>query len=221
MGNTSRQTADFYVMKYSMLRIEPYVFTKERYNMTGNRTLLVNRLILLLLVLCGGAPAMATDTDYALKPGDILTVSVWKEQDLAQEVLVRPDGKFSFPLAGDIDARGRSVEQVRGEIVKRLEKYIPDPVVAVAVKQIQGNKLYVLGKVSRPGEFIMNSDTDVMQALSMAGGTTTFAGLNRIKILRRVDGKQIAIPFHYADVEDGEHLEQNIILQSGDVVVVP
>ncbi len=164
---------------------------------------------------------LAEANDYGLKPGDILSISVWKEQDLAQEVLVRPDGKFSFPLAGDVLAEGRSVAQVRAEIVKRLEKYIPDPVVAVAVKQIQGNKIYVLGKVNRPGEFIMNSDTDVMQALSMAGGTTTFAGLNKIRILRRVDGTQTAIPFHYADVEDGEHLEQNIILQSGDVVVVP
>jgi len=164
---------------------------------------------------------LAEADDYGLKPGDILSISVWKEENLAQDVLMRPDGKFSFPLAGDIDARGRSVEQVRAEIVKRLEKYIPDPVVAVSVKQIQGNKIYVLGKVNRPGEFIMNSDTDVMQALSMAGGTTTFAGLNDIMILRRADGKQTAIPFHYADVEDGEHLEENIILKSGDVVVVP
>ncbi len=158
---------------------------------------------------------------YRVLPGDILDISVWKEQDLTQEVLVRPDGGFSFPLAGDVSATGKTVEQVRQELVSRIGKYIPDPVVTVALKQINGNTVYVLGKVNRPGEFVVRGHLDVMQALAMAGGTTPFAALNDINILRRTNGQQIAIPFRYGDVEDGRDLKQNIILKSGDIVVVP
>ncbi len=158
---------------------------------------------------------------YGVHAGDVLIISVWKEEDLNLEVLVEPDGTFSFPLAGDIKAEGKTTDQIRAEIASRIEQYIPEPVVTVSVKQIQGSKIYVVGKVNKPGEFVMTHAIDVMQALSMAGGASTFAALNDIKILRRINGKQISIPFRYGDVESGENLEQNIVLQSGDVVVVP
>lgn len=167
------------------------------------------------------ASDVAAGSGYTLHPGDILTISVWKEDDLKGDVLVRPDGGISFPLVGDIIAKGRTVEGIREEIVKKITKYIPDPVVTVQVKQIVGNNIYVIGKVNKPGAFVLNQDIDVMQALSIAGGTTTFASLNKIIVLRRQDGKQVAIPFRYGDVESGEHLDQNIPLKSGDVVVVP
>ena len=165
--------------------------------------------------------ASGSTQGYGVQPGDILTISVWKEEDLKGDVLVRPDGGISFPLAGDINARGRTVEQIRQEIVSKIQKYIPDPVVTVQVKQIVGNNIYVIGKVNKPGAFVLNQDINVMQALSIAGGTTTFASLNKIIVLRRENGKQVAIPFRYGDVESGEHLDQNIELRSGDVVVVP
>jgi polysaccharide biosynthesis/export protein len=171
--------------------------------------------LLLLSLLCLAAE------NYFINPGDILQISVWKEDNLNRELMVRPDGKFSFPLVGEVETKGLTVEQVNIEITERLEKFIPDPEVSISIQQIVGNKIYVIGKVNRPGEFVMNHDIDVMQALSMAGGTTTFAGLNKIKILRREGDKQIAIPFQYADVERGKNLEQNIILQRGDIVVVP
>ena len=158
---------------------------------------------------------------YLIQPGDVLIVSVWKETDLQQDVLVRPDGGLSFPLVGDIVARGRTVAELTEEVESRIEKYIPDPVVTVSVRQIQGNAIYVIGQVNRPGQYVMNRYVDVVQALSMAGGTTPFAKLNSVRILRRTEGKQSAIPFRYGDVEDGENLEQNIILQPGDVIVVP
>jgi len=158
---------------------------------------------------------------YTVQPADILEISVWKEEDLQREVLVRPDGGISFPLVGDIKAQGKSVEQIRSEVVTKLKKYIPDPVVTVVVKQILGNRIYVIGKVNRPGEFVVGRYVDVMQALSMAGGASTFASLNDIKILRRIGNKQTAIPFRYSDIEKGRNLDQNIILQDGDVVVVP
>ena len=158
---------------------------------------------------------------YLIQPGDILTISVWKEKDLQADMLVLPDGTLSFPLVGDIHAAGRTVPQVREEVVARLAKYMPSPVVTVAVKQIQGNVIYVIGDVNKPGAFVANSYLNVMQALSMAGGMTPFAADNSIQILRRVNGKETAIRFKYGQVEDGEHLAQNIVLQAGDVVVVP
>jgi polysaccharide export outer membrane protein len=165
--------------------------------------------------------APLVDSGYGLQPGDVLQVSVWNEETLNLQVLVRPDGGFSYPLAGEIQAQGRTIDQVRTELADRLGRYIPDPEVSVSLIQVAGNKVYVVGKVSRPGEFVMSKDLDVMQALSLAGGTTTFADVNDIKILRREGGRQIAIPFNYSAVAGGDELQQNIVLQNGDVVVVP
>ena len=156
-----------------------------------------------------------------VKPGDGLEISVWKEPDLQGPVLVTPDGSFSFPLVGQVDARGKTVSELQQVITERLAKFISDPVVTVSVREIRGNKVYVIGQVNRPGEFIVNPRVDVMQALSMAGGTTPFAALGDIIILRRTDKGKTALPFRYNDVVRGKRLEQNIDLQSGDVVVVP
>lgn len=191
-------------------------------NKHSRRGLLARTLLLLSLVAPWAATiAQETSADYPIKPGDTLIVNVWKEQDLTMEVLVRPDGKFSFPLAGDIQAAGRSVEQVRQDVVAKISSYIPDVVATVMVKMIDGNRAYVVGKVLKPGPILMLSQTNVMQALSMAGGTVQFAGLKNIKILRGQGGAQTALSFNYDQVEDGENLEQNIVLEPGDVVVVP
>lgn len=167
------------------------------------------------------APPAQTQ-DYKVQPGDVLSISVWKEPDLQRAVLVRPDGSFSFPLAGEVNARGRSVAELGRTLSERLGKYIADAVVSVSVQEIKGNKVYVIGQVNKPGEFVVNPSVDVMQALSMAGGLTAFASPGDIRILRRgPDGKKAAMPFHYTDVVRGRKLEQNVDLQSGDVVVVP
>lgn len=165
--------------------------------------------------------AQAPDQSYTVQPGDILTISVWKEKDLDRDVVVTPDGGISFPLAGDVQANGKTIEQLRKEITTRLQKYIPGASVTVAAKQIQGNKVYVVGKVNRPGEFVAARNVDVMQALAMAGGVTPFAAVNSIKVLRRVNGVQTALSFKYSRVESGRSLKENIILQAGDIVVVP
>jgi polysaccharide export outer membrane protein len=159
---------------------------------------------------------------YRIQAGDVLSILVWKEPELQLEVLVRTDGGLSFPLAGDVLAVPLTIEELRQEIRHRLQKYIPDPVVTVALKQSGGNRIYVLGKVNRPGEFPYGRPLDVMQAISLAGGTTPYASLDSIKILRRKSGgNQDAIPFRYSDVEQGRGLDQNIILKSGDTVIVP
>jgi polysaccharide export outer membrane protein len=134
---------------------------------------------------------------------------------------VRPDGAFSFPLAGDISAVGKSVEELRLELVERLSRYIPDLVVTVAVLEIRGNKIYVIGQVNQPGEFIVNPRVDVMQALSLAGGTTAFASTSAIFVLRRDNEEQRRLPFNFDAVLRGRDLEQNVLLRTGDVVVVP
>jgi polysaccharide export outer membrane protein len=158
---------------------------------------------------------------YTINPGDLLEISVWKEPDMQRQVLVRPDGAFSFPLSGDILAEGRTVEAIRQELTSQLEAYIPDLVVTVTVAEVRGNKIFVFGQVKTPGEFIVNPRVDVIQALSIAGGVTPFAQLNSIKILRRRNGEQSIFQFRYSDIIKGEDLEQNILLEVGDIVLVP
>lgn len=160
--------------------------------------------------------------DYRLQPGDLVTISVWKEKDLETEALVRPDGGLSFPLVGDVEAAGHTLREVRDMLAQRLKPYIPDPVVSVAIKEIGGNRVFVLGRVNRPGEYPFSQPIDVIQALSLAGGTTPFAELNRIVILHRDgSGAEHATRFRYADIAHGRDLAQNVLLQSGDTVLVP
>ena len=169
-------------------------------------------------------PAAGTSSqlDYLLQPGDTVTISVWKEKDLETEALVRPDGGLSFPLVGDVEAAGHTLRQVREVLAQRLKPYIPDPVVTVAIKEIGGDHVYVLGRVNRPGEYPFSQPVDVMQALSLAGGATPFASLNHIVILHRDrSGEQHATRFRYSQVAHGRDLFQNVLLQSGDTVVVP
>jgi polysaccharide export outer membrane protein len=180
--------------------------------------------ILLLLQSSQGIAAgneTAIEDAYRIQPGDVLEISVWKEESMLRTVLVRPDGGLSYPLVGELQAAGKSISELQTLVTERLTKYIPDPVVTVSTQQLSGNKIYVVGRVNRPGEFTANRYMDVVQALSLAGGMTPYAANNKIKVLRREDGKLTAIPFKYGEIEKGENLEQNIILQSGDVVLVP
>ncbi|HEV8329829.1 MAG TPA: polysaccharide biosynthesis/export family protein [Steroidobacteraceae bacterium] len=168
----------------------------------------------------GSLHAQAT-AGYTVKPGDTLEISVWKEPDLQRTVLVRPDGQFSFPLVGEVDARGKTVAELNKTVSDRLTRYISDAVVTISVQEIKGNKIYVLGQVNKPGEFIVNPSVNIMQALSMAGGMTPFAATNDIIVLRGQGKQQNAMAFRYNDVVRGRSLDTNIELLSGDIVVVP
>jgi polysaccharide export outer membrane protein len=178
---------------------------------------------LMLMAFCGHAWAEdpAAVSGYKLQPGDVLTVDVWKETDLKDETLIRPDGGMSFPLAGELQAAGHTVAELTAMLEQRIRKLIPDAVVSVSVKTASGNRVYVIGKVNHAGDFALTRPIDVMQALSLAGGATPFADTNGILVLRRQGERQTAIAFRYGDVERGRKLEQNILLQSGDTVVVP
>lgn len=159
---------------------------------------------------------------YKLNPGDVLQISIWKEEGMQQQVLVLPDGDISFPLAGHIKAAGLSPEQLQKVLQGRLKNFFADPVITVTVVQVGGSKIYVIGQVRNPGEFLANRPLDIMQALSLAGGLTTFAADGQIRVLRRdANGGQQAIGFNYSEVSKGKALASNILLIPGDVVVVP
>jgi len=134
---------------------------------------------------------------------------------------VRPDGGISFPLIGEIAAAGKTAAQLRKEITQRLEKYIPEAVVTVSVARVGSYRVYVLGRVNKPGDYAVGRRLDVLQALSLAGGMTPFADEDEIRIIRKVDGRSISIPFHYSRVRKAGDLSENITLRSGDVLLVP
>ena len=165
---------------------------------------------------------MNAEPSYLLGPEDVLKVAVWKDEQLTQEMVVRPDGMISFPLIGEVTAAGRTAEDVRLDVTKRLMKYLPTPNVTVTVLKVQSYRIYVLGRVLKPGEYQAGHHTDVLQALSMAGGLTPYAAENDIKIIRRQQGgEELVFPFRYGDARKGRELHQNIVLQRGDVVMVP
>jgi polysaccharide export outer membrane protein len=168
------------------------------------------------------APVAAPDqTNYLLGPEDALEISVWKEPDLTKQLVVRPDGKITYPLIGEVQAAGQTVKQLQTEIFKRLEKYVTDVHVTVILLKAQNYKIYVTGKVNKPGDFVIGKPVNVMQAISMAGGLTPFASPGSIMVLRTIGGKEEGFPFNYKDVAKGNFLDQNRTLLPGDVVVVP
>jgi polysaccharide biosynthesis/export protein len=167
------------------------------------------------------AVAIPDQDKYLLGPEDAIEVSVWKEPDLTKQLVVRPDGKITYPLIGEVQAAGRTIKELQDEISRRLEKYVTDAHVTVILLKAQNYKIYVTGKVNRPGDFMVGKPVNVMQAISMAGGLTPFASPKSIRVLRTVSGTEVVYPFNYKDVARGMMSEQNRMLLPGDVVVVP
>jgi polysaccharide export outer membrane protein len=177
-------------------------------------------LFCVFVAMCG-VSAWAQESTYKIGPGDIIEISVWKDESLSHEIIVPPDGVISFPLIKDIDVTSLTVTKLREIVTKKLEDYIPDATVTVMLLKADSLTAYVIGKVNKPGQFPIDLETNVMQALSMAAGLNPFADSDKIIILRQENGKSIKIPFNYDQVKKGENLEQNILLKRGDVVVVP
>jgi polysaccharide export outer membrane protein len=174
--------------------------------------------IVALLSIPAGTAQGAAETDYIIGPGDVLIVSVWKDESLTREVTVLPDGTISFPLVGEFAASGKTVKELKTDIEDRIKRYVPDPVLSVAVKSVNSMFIYVIGRVNIPGRYVLNSRVNVLQGLAMAGGLNPFANNNAIKIIRS-DGD--ILNFRYNDVAKGKNLEQNILLKRGDVILVP
>ena len=158
---------------------------------------------------------------YTIAPGDTLEISVWKDEALTRQIIVPPDGIISFPLIGEINAKGRTVPQVRSVIEEKLSEYVPDVTATVMLIEAISLRAYVIGKANRPGVFPITKDTTVVQILAMAGGLNAFAAEEDILILRRNGQATVKMPFDYEAVRNGESLEQNIVLERGDVVLVP
>jgi polysaccharide export outer membrane protein len=168
------------------------------------------------------APTPATtDPTYVIGPEDMLDINVWKEPDVSRVVPVRPDGRISLPLINDVQAAGLSPQQLAGALTEKLRKYFNEPQVTVIVTAINSQRVFVVGEVLRAGAFPLIPGMTVLQALSSAGGFTTFADVKKIHIMRLRDGKHVELPFNYRDVLKGDNPDQNIKLEPGDTVVVP
>jgi len=159
--------------------------------------------------------------DYIIGNGDKLDIAVWKDEALTKEVVVLPDGKISFPLVGQVTAAGKTLAALKKELEDKLRKYVPDLTLSVLVTQVNSLHIYVIGKVNNPGRFVLNTDVNVMQALSLAGGLNAFANRDDIKIFRETGKGTQILSFDYDEVAEGKKSEQNVQLQRGDVIVVP
>ncbi len=181
------------------------------------------RFILATLLVMTSTVALAQPAStYKLRHGDALMVSVWRDEALRMEVRVLPDGSITFPLAGRVEVVGLSTPEVEARVAEKLKKYIPVPVVTVAITATDGNQVYVLGKVVRPGAVTLTSpETTVLQMLSQVGGLDRFADGNSIRVLRNSPQGGRILPVRYDDLIKGAQLDTNVVLMPGDTILVP
>jgi polysaccharide export outer membrane protein len=165
--------------------------------------------------------AYAAEKTYHIGPGDVIEISVWKDTDLSRTLVVPPDGIIAFPLIDTVNVTNLTVADLKKVVTEKLSEFVPDATVTVMLIEINSLKAYVIGKVNSPGIFPISLESNVLQILAQAGGLTPFASDGNINILRQKGNRIIKIPFDYGDIEKGKNLEQNILLQPGDVVVVP
>ncbi len=140
---------------------------------------------------------------------------------MSADVTVRPDGKVTLPLVNDLDAAGKTPEELRKAITEAASRFVEDPTVSVVVKQINSRRVYITGMVGKSGAYPISAPTTVLQLISMAGGLSEFAHSKNIIINRVENGRQVALKFNYSDVQKGKNLHQNIELRPGDTVIVP
>jgi len=165
-------------------------------------------------------------SEFLLGPEDVLIVTVWRNQDLSREVVIRPDGMISMPLVGDIPAAGLTANVLSKRIAERLVEYMSSPIVSVQIKEVNSYFIYVLGEIIKPGKYPLKSYATVMQGISLAGGFTPFAKKNKIRVLRSLhngagEKQQLEIPVQYDDILKGNANPGNFFLRTGDVIVVP
>lgn len=210
----------------------PFIMNQSSYRMNFFHDYIKKNILFFLFVLsilsihaevsfAGSLQASVLSSHYVVGPGDVLEISVWKDDALSRVVTVLPDGTISLPLVGDYMAMGKTVHLIRKEIKEKIKKYIPNPVLIVSVQEVNSMWVYVIGKVLRAGRFNLNCDVNVLQVLSMAGGFNAFADSEEIKIFREKNGRTRIFTFNYNDVARGKNLNANIRLEKGDVVVVP
>jgi len=161
------------------------------------------------------------DPTYVIGPEDMLSVAVWKEPDFSSTIPVRPDGKISLPLLNDVQAAGRTPEELSAAIRDAARKFVEDPNPTVIVKEIKSRRVFITGRIEKPGPYPLNGKTTILQLIAMAGGLREFVDGKNISLMRNEQGKQSVFAFNYQDVVKKQYLHQNIELKPGDVVVVP
>jgi len=167
-------------------------------------------------------PATSANENFIIGAGDVLSINVWKEEQLTRSVPVRSDGRISLPLVGELQASCRTPKELESELRIRLKDYVSEPEVTVIVQEIKSQKFNVLGMVMKPGSYALANPTTVLDAIALAGGFRDFAKQKDIYVLRRAaDGTSIRLPFNYKDVVKGRNSTQNVALLSNDTIVVP
>jgi len=166
-------------------------------------------------------PRSGASPIYIIQPNDILEIFVWKEESLSRKVLVRPDGRISFPLVQDMQAAGLNPGQLKEKIEESLKEYVSVPNVTVIVDAIQSYRVFVMGKVARPGALQVEKPISILQALALSGGFTEFANPDEIVIIRNTGEDSTLFSFKYSELIKARNFTQNMLLRSGDVVVVP
>jgi len=166
------------------------------------------------------APQIAAD--YVIGPSDVLAVNVWKDTEISRTVLVRPDGRISLPLIGELEVNGLTALQVQDLVTQKLRPFISKPQVTVIVTEVKSRTYTVVGKVAKPGSFSLGKPTTVLEAIAIAGGFLDFAKVTKVYVIRRLaDGSQTRLPFDYKKVISGQKADENIDLKGGDTIVVP
>jgi polysaccharide export outer membrane protein len=165
-------------------------------------------------------PAPSSTGDYVLGVEDKLLISVWKEPDLSRTAAIRPDGKITCPLVGDIQAAGRTAKQLSADLTTALARFVKEPVVNVSVESIESYKVYVLGQVSTQGALILRRRTRLLEAIALSGGMTQFANKADVVLIRYDDDKESRLRIDYRKIVSGEKSELNIFLKPGDTIIV-
>jgi polysaccharide export outer membrane protein len=171
----------------------------------------------------GGAATLppAVPPDYVIGAQDLLSIVFWREKEMSTDVVVRPDGKISLPLLQDVDAAGYTPKELTGVLVRAASKYVSQPNATVIVKEINSRKVFIVGQVARPGGFPLTGDMTVLQLIALAGDVLEYAKSKDVVIVRKENHGERRFNFNYKDVIKGKHVEQNILLSSGDTVIVP
>lgn len=168
-------------------------------------------------------PSSVTEVpdEYRVGPPDVLGIGIWKQPELSlPSATVRPDGKISMPLLGDIEVDGLTTREIKEVITERIKEYVSDPEVTVVILQVNNPIVFILGEVNRPGPIPLRQNTTILQAIAIAGGFTSFADKDDIYVLRREGEKDYRFRFNYEKVVKGKGNERNIFVKSGDIIVV-
>ena len=166
-------------------------------------------------------PAQTVDDLYILGPGDLLSIDVWKEPELSKEVSVRLDGKISLPLVNEIVATGLTCAELRSYLTKKYGDYVDVPTVSVTLIENRSKRIYLIGKIAKPGEYLLQKHMTLLQAISLAGGPIEWADTSDIRLIRRIDGIEKTFKVDYDAIVTSKDLSQNIQLQPDDTIYVP